>query len=155
MKPTMKLATTQNQKNEGTLDSIMHMEALNTIGLSQKELAEKRLLEKKEKYKLGIPPSDYFEKNRDTNALNLMKVCDLLPSLPLQLILCRSSMKGRTKGKILFAIKFNSGRSRYLSMSLFSQLYRSIKNTRSPIWMRRKVNFCKIQCEGTENMNSF
>lgn len=70
----MKLTTTQNPKNEGSLDSIMHMEALNTIGLSQKELAEKRLLEKQEKHKLGIPPSDYFEKNRDDNAMNLIKV---------------------------------------------------------------------------------
>lgn len=52
----------------------MHKEALNTIGLSKKELEEKKLLEKLEKQKLGIPSSDYFEKNRNNNANNLLKV---------------------------------------------------------------------------------
>jgi hypothetical protein len=72
---TVKLTTTAREKNEGSsIDSIMHMEALNTIGLSQKELQERRQLDKKQKHKLGIPPSEYFERNRDDNASNLMKV---------------------------------------------------------------------------------
>jgi hypothetical protein len=52
----------------------MHMEALNTIGLSQEELQQRRQLDKRQKHKLGIPPSEYFERNRDENASNLMKI---------------------------------------------------------------------------------
>jgi hypothetical protein len=73
-KQTVKLAATTSQRKEGSIDSIMHMEALDTIGLSQRELEEKRQLDKQKKYKLGIPPSEYFEKNREENSSTLMKV---------------------------------------------------------------------------------
>jgi hypothetical protein len=73
-KQTVKMSSATSARKEGTIDSIMHMEALDTIGLSQRELEEKRQLDKQKKHKLGIPPSEYFEKNRDENSSTLMKV---------------------------------------------------------------------------------
>jgi hypothetical protein len=55
-------------------ESIIHQEALHTVGLSLSELEVMREKDRTEKKKMGIPPGEYLEKRREKNIQNLVSI---------------------------------------------------------------------------------
>lgn len=64
---------TKNDTGED-IESLLHLEALAAVGLTEKELEEKKRVEYEAKRKLGIVFTDQLEKHRAKNTDNLIKV---------------------------------------------------------------------------------
>lgn len=56
------------------VESLMHLEALTTVGMTDKEIEEMKRKDYEAKRKLGIVFTDKLEKNRAQNTANLIKV---------------------------------------------------------------------------------
>jgi hypothetical protein len=73
---TLKRQATKTTKadDKEDIESLLHLEALAAVGLSEKELEEKKRLDYEAKRKLGIVFTDQLEKHRAKNTDNLIKV---------------------------------------------------------------------------------